>query len=173
MKAKSLLLCLAFVALGLGAKAQNIPIDTDKATVKFTFVGENTDGTIGGIEASVNLDKDNLDNSSIKGSADVNTISTGNEKRDSHLKAADKFDAKKYPKIKFESTGLSLGDKDVYTMKGKMTIKGVTKEVTFKFRYDGKAFKGKTVIYTNDFGVHSQKKREDSKVVVSVNLPVK
>jgi len=166
---------LLFFALILGTStinAQDISINSDKAIVKFNFVKEKTEGTVKGIKADITFDKSNLSNSTISGSANIKTISTGNKSRDQHLLSDEFFDVVKYPTIKFTSSNITKKE-DLFVMTGKLTMKDVTKDITIKFKYDGKMFKGKTVVYTNDYGVFKpQADRKDSKVVVSIALPV-
>lgn len=68
----------------------------------------------------------------IKFKAKAASIDTNNPKRDEHLRAADFFDVKKKGNetISFESTDTTKqGDK--YLVKGKLTMKGITKDVEF------------------------------------------
>lgn len=60
----------------------------------------------------------------------VNSISTGVAKLDEHLKAADFFDAAKYPTITFKSTGARFDEDKLVELKGNLTLHGVTKPVT-------------------------------------------
>ena len=53
-----------------------------------------------------------------------------NDKLVGHLKSADFFSVEKFPTSKFEITKVSLGDKD-YNVTGKLTIKGITNEISF------------------------------------------
>ena len=53
-----------------------------------------------------------------------------------------------------------------------LTIKGTEKEVVVNFTYSKKTFVGRTIIFSNDFDVFSRKKREDSKVLVKITIPV-
>lgn len=78
---------------------------------------------------------------------DINSIQPddqdekGNTKLRTHLLSADFFEADKYPEATFEITGVSdgiqTGDKEVvmkdasHTITGNLTIKGVTKSITF------------------------------------------
>src|SRR5437870_3485714 len=63
-------------------------------------------------------------------SADVDSISTGNEQRDAHLKSADFFDAANHPKITFVATKYENVDNDgSYELYGDLTIRGITKNV--------------------------------------------
>lgn len=67
----------------------------------------------------------------------VDSINTNVKKRDEHLLTADFFDAAKYPLITFKSTDVTHSDGDEYLVKGKLTIKDVTKNVTLLFIYHG------------------------------------
>ena len=61
---------------------------------------------------------------------DVNSVNTGSEVFNGHLKGEDFFDAAKFPTITFKSTAFKFeGDKPV-AIDGNLTVKGVTKPVT-------------------------------------------
>ncbi|MEA2290834.1 MAG: hypothetical protein QOD55_2831, partial [Solirubrobacteraceae bacterium] len=71
------------------------------------------------------------------GSVKVASIDTGNEDRDNHLRSPDFFDAERYPEARFESTRLDpLGGAD-WRVTGKLTLKDVTREVTFEATVQG------------------------------------
>lgn len=62
--------------------------------------------------------------------ADVSTINTGDDKRDSHLRTAEFFDVEKFPTATFKSTSIErLGDGE-YKVNGDLTLHGVTKPVS-------------------------------------------
>jgi polyisoprenoid-binding protein YceI len=80
------------------------------------------------------LEFDGKDPASIKieAAVDANTIDTRNDKRDGHLKTDDFFDTTNNPKITFKSKKATPGTKPgTFTLTGDLTIRGVTKEVTF------------------------------------------
>ncbi|MFO0959009.1 MAG: YceI family protein [Isosphaeraceae bacterium] len=66
----------------------------------------------------------------------VDSIDTANAQRDTHLKAADFFDAAKYPAIQFESKSVKKAG-EAYEVSGDLTLKGVTKPVTAKLEVVG------------------------------------
>lgn len=66
----------------------------------------------------------------------VKSVSTGNQKRDDHLRAADFFDAEKFPEIKFESTAVEKSGEG-YVIKGRLTIKETTKDVSIPVTING------------------------------------
>lgn len=110
----------------------------------------------------------------IETSIEVNSINSDDVDRDKHLKSADFFDVEKFPKISFISTAIS-GSESKLKIKGKLTIKNITKDVTL----DGKiskeikdpwgnqriAISGKTKINRQDFGLTFNKVAEFGPVV--------
>jgi len=72
----------------------------------------------------------------VEASADVASISTGDETRDGHLKSADFFDLEKYPTIDLVSTGIDK-DGDDYVLHTNLTVNGVTKPVDFELEFEG------------------------------------
>mgnify|MGYP006292917087 CR=1 FL=1 len=97
-------------------------------------------------------------------SAKTASVNTANEQRDGHLKAADFFDAEKYPEIKFISTGAKNFDTEGnFELEGELTIKDVTKHVALNVEFGGVAkdpwgntkagFTITTKINRNDFGL--------------------
>ena len=73
---------------------------------------------------------------SVTASATVASINTNEANRDGHLRTGDFFDAETYPTIDFVSTGVRLVKGD-YLVDGNLTIKGITKPVTFDFEFGG------------------------------------
>src|SRR5690606_40446727 len=69
---------------------------------------------------------------------DGNSINTRNQLRDKHLKSDDFFDVPNYPTIDFISTFITKNE-DSYKVTGDLTIKDITKPVTFDVVFGGKA----------------------------------
>jgi polyisoprenoid-binding protein YceI len=72
----------------------------------------------------------------IEFTADLDSIETNNEQRDTHLKSDDFFNAEKFKQLKFVSTDYS-GSGDEATLKGDLTIRDITKPVQLKVEYGG------------------------------------
>jgi polyisoprenoid-binding protein YceI len=66
----------------------------------------------------------------------VQSIDTGVTKRDDHLRSKDFFEVSKYPNMTFVSKSFS-GTPESFKMTGALTIKDVTKDVTFEGKYTG------------------------------------
>ena len=64
------------------------------------------------------------------------SIDTGDEGRDGHLRTNDFFDIEQFPTMTFTSTGITGSGSD-YEVTGDLTIKGVTKPVTFDLEFGG------------------------------------
>ncbi len=73
-------------------------------------------------------------NISFKG--EINSLDTGNNDRDNHLKSADFFDAETYPEMSFESNSIEK-DGDDFTIKVDLSLKGVTKAVRLNAKFGG------------------------------------
>ncbi|HEY0750740.1 MAG TPA: YceI family protein [Chitinophagaceae bacterium] len=74
--------------------------------------------------------------SKIEFTADINSIDTNNQQRDTHLKSADFFDAENHGQIKFIGKNYkSSGDEAELT--GDLTIRGTTKPIKLKVEYAG------------------------------------
>lgn len=95
----------------------------------------------------------------------VNSISTGNNDRDNHLRSADFFNVAEFPEMTFKSTGLKLNaDNQSGVLTGDLTISGVTKPVDIDVTFEGHmpnslfgdervAFSGSTKINREDYGL--------------------
>ena len=66
----------------------------------------------------------------------VDSLDTGNEQRDAHIKSADFFEADKYPRATFTSTGVRTKE-DKFLVDGDFTLKGVTKPITLDLEFYG------------------------------------
>jgi polyisoprenoid-binding protein YceI len=132
-------------------------------------------GKFKSFEGTVESDKEDFTDARIQFSADVNSIDTGNEQRDGHLKSPDFFDAASHPKIHFESTGIVKKGSD-FQVHGNLTIRGVTKPVELLADFGGvqKDFYGNTVagfeingkINRKEFGLHWSAVTETGGIVV-------
>lgn len=80
---------------------------------------------------------DDFEDAKITFTADIDSIRTGNDDRDTHLKSADFFDADQFPTLQFDSTGMRRTGADTYDLNGTLTIHGVTKPVTLHAQYGG------------------------------------
>ncbi|HEX2367966.1 MAG TPA: YceI family protein [Acidimicrobiia bacterium] len=66
------------------------------------------------------------------------TVMTGTADRDNHLRSPDFLDAENHPEIVFKSTKLTPKN-DRWILSGDLTVRGVTRPVTFALTFDGEA----------------------------------
>jgi len=97
----------------------------------------NVSGQFKSFNATVETEGDDLTTAKVNFSADLSSISTNNEQRDAHLKAADFFDAANHPQITFESDKLEKTDEDTYKAYGILTIKGIAKPIRLDVVFSG------------------------------------
>lgn len=87
-------------------------------------------GRFNGVEGTVTLDEQDLTRSSVQITIKTASVDTNNEKRDTHLKSPDFFDAKQYPEMTFKSKKVTPKDSDTLSVTGDLTVHGVTEEIT-------------------------------------------
>ena len=119
-------------------------------------------------------DLTDLTTASIAFEFDVASINTHSEDRDNHLRSEDFFDVEKYPTITFQSTDIQK-DGDDYEVTGDLTIKDVTKPVTFATNPWGVevyGFEAKTKINREEFGLTWNAALETGGVLVGKDIKI-
>lgn len=86
---------------------------------------------------NIRYDDADVTKSSVEFTAKIESINTGVDRRDAHLRTADFFDAAKYPEMTFKSTRVEKKGNDQYVLHGDFTLKGVTKPIALPFKIIG------------------------------------
>lgn len=99
----------------------------------------------------------------VKVEIDATSVNSGFADRDKHLKSPDFFSAAQFPTITFNSTEVKLDDSGKGTLTGDLTLRGVTKPVTFDLQHIGagqdpwggyrSGYTATTTIKRSDWGV--------------------
>lgn len=97
----------------------------------------NVSGTFKNFQVEMETDGEDLKTAKIIASADMSSINTNNEQRDTHLRTADFFETDKYPQLLFRSTALNRMDDENFQLLGELTLKGITKPVKLNVEYSG------------------------------------
>ena len=159
-------------------------IDKVHSNVKFTvthLVISEVEGYFKIFDGSMEHSKPDFSDARINFSVDINSINTDNENRDKHLKSDDFFNAEKFPQMKFESTSFTPLGNNKYKLAGNLTIRDVSKPVTFDVTYGGTAnmgpttkagFKAKTTINRFDYGLKWDKATESGGLVVGKDVEI-
>lgn len=129
-------------------------------------------GSFGEFDAEIEADDDTFKDAKFSFSAIIDSISTKNNDRDTHLKSDDFFNANEHPKLSFKSKSF-----DGETMVGDLTIRDVTKEVSLQVDFNGIAedpygqtkagFEATGTINRKDFHLNWNAVTEAGNVVVS------
>lgn len=77
------------------------------------------------------IDPTDLTKSTVEVSLETTSISTREPQRDEHLRSADFLDVANHPMMTFRSKRITPGDSNHYKLTGDLTLRGVTKEVSF------------------------------------------
>ncbi|HZC69854.1 MAG TPA: YceI family protein [Jatrophihabitans sp.] len=154
----------------------------DLAHSRFGFVARHAmvtkvRGAFNEFDGTAVIDGDNPGNSSVDVTLAVASIDTRNAQRDQHLRTNDFLDAERYPAITFKSTAVSHVAGNEFEVTGDLTIKDVTKSVSFPLEFQGAVkdpfgndrigFEGDVVINRRDWGVNWNAALETGGVLVS------
>ena len=98
------------------------------------------EGTYNNYEASLKAEKEDFSDAVFECVIDVNSLYTGIEERDVHLKSADFFDCVHYPDIKFNSASVNTFSGQhhfEYSIKGDLQIKNDSRNIKLIGTYGG------------------------------------
>lgn len=157
-------------------------IDPVHSSISFSvrhLVVSKVRGRFGAFSGAIEVSEDGT--TSVSAEIDVRAVDTGNEQRDAHLKAADFFDAEKFPTASFTSTGVR-GDGDRYVLDGEFTLKGVTKPISLELEFNGvnpgmghgavAGFEASVVLNRKDFGIDIDMPLETGGAVVGDKVAI-
>jgi len=139
-------------------------------------------GTFDEFEGTVSLDPGDLSTIQAAFTAQIASINTDNDGRDEHLRGSDFFDAEHHPTMTFQSKMARQTAPGKAELTGDLTIRGVTKEVTFMVDgfHQSIDFMGTTkiggiataTINRQDFGVSWNRTLDNGGLVVSDNVDI-
>ena len=158
---------LLMLALAATVAAATYEVDPVHSSVIFKIQHLGTSWTYGrfnDISGSIEMDAAKPEASSVTFTVKVDSVDTGNAKRDQHLKSPDFFNAKQFPEITFKSTAVKSLGKDAAEVTGDLSLHGVTKSVTAKVSKVGEGkhpksgaemvgFEASFLIKRTDFGM--------------------
>ncbi|GLJ81201.1 YceI family protein [Microbacterium imperiale] len=166
-----------------GYKAGTWVLDASHSEVGFSvrhMMISKVRGTFAVAEATIVAPENPLD-LTLEAKVDVASINTKDEGRDGHLRSADFFDVETYPTMTFVSTGVREQGGD-FLVDGDLTIKDVTKPVTFTVEFGGfgtdpwgnykAGATAKTVINREEFGLTWNAALETGGVLVGKDVTI-
>ncbi|HEY4935479.1 MAG TPA: YceI family protein [Puia sp.] len=158
----------------------------DKAHTNMKFsvshlVISDVEGTFKTFDGIMESSKTDFSDAKISFTAEVSSVSTDNDMRDNHLKSDDFFNAAKYPQIKFVSTSFTPQGDNKYKLVGNLSIRDITKTVTFDVKYGGTVvamggthagFKATTKIDRFDYNLKWSKTTESGGLVAGKDVEI-
>jgi polyisoprenoid-binding protein YceI len=165
---------LTLMALGATANADlsDVPsgkysLDLSHAYITFSYshMGFSTPNLgFRDFDASLDLDSNDLENSSIEVVINAASIESLKDDFNDHLRSGDFFDTANFPQATFSSTKIESTGEDTFDVTGNLTIRDVTKPVTLAATLNKAAmhpmqkvptvgFSAETTIMRSDFGL--------------------
>lgn len=118
-----------------------------------------------------------ISDSKIEFTVQTASFTTGNDQRDGHVKSGDFFDAETYPTMTFVATQITDD-----SVTGDLTIKGITKPVTFDYEFNGisddpwggtrAGFEAEGEINRKDFNINFDGKSDKGSALVSDKIKI-
>jgi len=184
MKKISILLLAAFAAIGFASAQTDWKLDKVHSSITFTvkhMVISNVTGSFKDFAITMKSAKDDFSDATVQSIIKVGSLSTDNDMRDKHLKSDDFFNAEKYPEINFKSTSFEKLSDTKYKITGDLTIRDVTKNVTFDAVLNGtlktnrgvlSAWKATTTINRFDYSLKWNKTIESGGLIVGQDVTI-
>ena len=154
--------------LGLSAQAfaevEKYKIDNAHSFANFQIrhVASKLSGTFSDVTGSILIDRADLANSSVNAKIDLLSVNTSHAKRDEHIKKEEYLDVGHFADMQFISTKVVAINASEGIVTGKLTLHGVTQELSFPFKVLGYAndpwggyrtgIEAHTIIKAADFG---------------------
>ena len=139
-------------------------------------------GRFEGFEGTIEGNPEDLTGAKIDFKIDTTTIQTNNTDRDNHLRSADFFDTETFPTITFTTTDIVKKGGSKYDLIGDITIKDVTKKITFAAEFEGigknpwgvdvAAFEAESKISRKEFGLTWNQALEAGGVLVGDDIKI-
>ncbi|KUJ74882.1 hypothetical protein AVO42_05780 [Thiomicrospira sp. XS5] len=180
---------LSIAALGVSATAvaapANYQIDTKgmHASVNFKIQHLGYSWLTGRFDqfgGTFVYDSEKPSNSKVDVSIDTDSVNTNHAERDKHLRSGDFLDVKKFPKATFVSTDITENADKTLTVKGDLTLHGVTKPIEIQASKVGEGkdpwggyragFTGTTLIKLADYGITYNLGPASTEVYFQLNL---
>ena len=155
-------------------------IDKSHSKVGFNVIHmavSDVEGKFNDFDGTIVSKSEDFNGAEISFVARTTSIDTDNERRDTHLKSPDFFEAEKFPEITFKGNLVKDGGK--YRLVGDFTMKGVTKKVEFDVTYGGSintergakaGFKLSGSVNRQEYGLSWNNKLKGGELAVSDNV---
>lgn len=148
------------IAFGLVPFAEAVEynkVNTRASTLSFTYeqMGSRAYGTFGKFEANIDFDTENPGAAHATLTIDLKSIDAGSSDANTELQKPAWFDTATYPVATFKSTSIKALGNNRYTITGKLSLRGLTREVSVPVLLKSESsigiFDGDLVLKRDDF----------------------
>ncbi|MFQ6552583.1 YceI family protein [Aestuariibius insulae] len=128
-----LITLLLFLTTAVQADPERYALDPARSEVGFTYIfsGDPVQGTMPVLEATLLIDLERIERSEVSVTLDPARADGGFAFAGQALRSASVLDVAAHPTIRFRSTAIS-GDLNGATLRGLLTVRGVTQEVELR-----------------------------------------
>lgn len=185
MRSKNVVLAVLFTFLltSFAFAGDKYELDVSHSSIGFSakhLLISNTRGHFKDFGGVIVFDEKDISKSSVNITIKTGSITTDNERRDTHLKSADFLDVEKHTEITFKSKSVAKTDEG-YKVVGDLMMRGVTKEVSFPFTLVGPVeamgtrigVEASLEINRQDYGVSWSRSLDNGGLVVSNEVKIK
>lgn len=167
---KFIVMGLLIIGVGLSpVHAENYVLDVKGAHAFIQFKIKHLGyswllGRFNKFDGSFSYDENNPSAAKIVVNIDPASIDSNHAERDKHLRGSDFLDVSKYPEARFVSTSFEEKGNGKATLKGDLTLRGVTKPIVIEVEHIGhgkdpwggyrRGFAGVTTLTLSDFGIN-------------------
>lgn len=160
-------IALASSVLPLQAAQYKVDVEGAHAFVQFKIKHLGYSWLLGEFntfDGNFDYDSKKPNQSKINIEIDTKSIDSNHAERDKHLKGDDFLNVNKFPKASFISKGIKFTDKTNAIVTGDLTLKGITKSISFPIHKIGEGndpwggyrvgFSGNTSLKLTDYGIN-------------------
>jgi polyisoprenoid-binding protein YceI len=177
-------LVLAAAAVHADVKTYDVDKNHSSAGFQIRHMVGKVSGRFNDFSGKITADPAKPETGSVEFTIKAASITTDNERRDTHLRSPDFFEVEKFPEITFKSEKIVAKGKDEYEVSGPLTMHGVTKAVVLPVKMLGTSgdligLEVQTVLNRKDYGIVWNKVLDTGgvqlgdDVTVSINLEVR
>lgn len=164
-----IIISILFIFGGFSAYTQSL---NNTVVFKVRNFGVTVEGIFSTPTGVIYFDANNPANSNFDVTINTKSVNTGIELRDNHLRKSEYFDVEAYPHIGFKSIAFTRDNKsDRWIVTGDLTIKNITKQISFPFALQNNILVGKFTINRRVFNVGGKSLSMGDEVIVELNVP--
>lgn len=156
LRLATMLICSVFSAMVVATEWR---VDKDRSRLEFvaTYDGVDFATRFERFDARIRFDPQQLEEAFFDMVVDVTSVNSNSVDRDEGMLGYEWFNAEKFSQARFVSTGVRQTGDGTYEVTGRLTIKGITRDIVLPFAWsrvdNGARLKGKTLAQRTDYKI--------------------